>query len=580
VSFGFLPGLLALGALAPLLVAYFLRRKHKPKVVSALFLWRTPSLRAEKGPRLQRFSREASLLLEVAAVVVASLFLANLRCAKDASRKHAVIVLDGSLSMRAQIGSETLIDRVMREVSRVVSQEGADVLTVVESGRHPKVLLGPRAEAGRAHERLAGWRPSQPTHDFAPALMMARELAVSKGDRILFLTDGPPIGDPAWPEEVEVRSVGEPADNVAFVSAQRRDEGGVAHVGLRVMSFAKEKQSATLVLSGGDTTERRSLDLAPGAAVDVRLDLKTTAPIRAALPADALPVDSEVTLPPAPLREVAVGIDAGLDPAAKAALERFFALAPGARVSGEPTLTWGPPGGRTSVTLGAVGKRRSFVGPFFAEKSDALLDDVRFSGVVWTAGDNPPGHAVVSMGDAALVSVEEDGRLHLNLDLPRSNVQRTGAWPVLLSNVVRDARLKAPGFPRKILMLGEDADVVTDPAGRYELESPSGAKTPLFAKAAARLPVEEPGEWRLTKDGRPLDTVTVLALDSRESDLSTRGKYQLEARARAGFGAAAVEPPRPRWLLGLLAVLLLVDFWITASPVVDRRPVLEPEGQK
>src|SRR5262249_11654089 len=155
-------------------------------------------------------------------------------------------------------------------------------------------------------------------------------------------------------------------------------------------------------------SERRSLDLDPGATIDVRFELKTTEPIVAALPPDALPADSEVTLPPSPLREVAVAIDAALDPAAKAALERFFAVAPGVRLNtsaGGPQLVWGPPGARTNVTVGADGKRRSFVGPFFAEKSDALLDDVRFSGVVWTAGDNPPGHPVASMGNVSLVSV-------------------------------------------------------------------------------------------------------------------------------------------------------------------------------
>jgi hypothetical protein len=578
VSFGFLPGLLALGALAPLLLAYFLRRKQKPRVVSALFLWRSPSLLAEKGPRFERFSREASLLIEVTAVVAAALFLANVRCNKDASRRHAVIVLDGSLSMRAKIGSEELVDRVRREVARVVSEEGAEVLTVVESGGHPKVLVGPRAEAARVEEALASWRPSQPAHDFGSALMMARELAVSKGERILFLTDGPPQGDPAWPEEVEVRSVGEPADNLAFVSAQRRDEGGVAHVGLRVASFSKKKQTVSLVFSGGDQSERRSLELDPGATMDVRIELKTTEPIVAALPPDALLADSEVTLPPSPLREIAVGIDPALDPAAKAALERFFAVAAGVRLSSEPTLTWGPPGARASVTLGADGKRRSFVGPFFAEKSDALLDDVRFSGVVWTAGDNPPGHPVASMGNTSLVSLEDDGRLHFNVDLSRSNLQRTAAWPVLLSNVVRDARLKVPGFARKILMLGEEADIVTEPGAHYELESPLGTKTALFGKAATRLPVEDAGTWRMTKDGRLLDTLSVLALDSRESDLSTRGAYEVRARAPAGYGAAATEPPRPRWLLGLFAALVLIDFWITASTTSGRGRLLVEQG--
>jgi hypothetical protein len=396
--------------------------------------------------------------------------------------------------------------------------------------------------------------------------MLARELATTKGQRIRFLTDGPPSGDPAWPEEVEVRSVGAAADNFAFLSAHRRDDGGVAEVSLRVASFAKQKQTVGVVVSNRDANQRESVELDPGASAVVRFALKTDAPLTASLPPDALALDSELILPPAPTSPIEVGLLAGLDPAALASLKQFFAVAPGVHLSTEPTLTFGPPDARSSVTIGAKGKPRSFVGPFFAEKSDPLLDDVRLSGMVWTAGDNPPGRTLISMGGVAMMSVEDDGRLHVNVDLSRSNVQRTAAWPVLLSNMVRDARLKIPGFPRKMVMLGEEADVVIDSLGRYELESPSGVKRPLFGAAAARLPVSEAGEWTISKNGRRFDTLVVLPLDGRESDLSTRGKYEIQARAPAGTALGA-ESPRARWLLGLFLVLLLVDFWITASPI-------------
>ena len=36
--------------------------------------------------------------------------------------------------------------------------------------------------------------------------------------------------------------------------------------------------------------------------------------------------------------------------------------------------------------------------------------------------------------------------MHLNLELARSNLQRTPAWPVLLGNVVREARRAREGF--------------------------------------------------------------------------------------------------------------------------------------
>jgi hypothetical protein len=439
------------------------------------------------------------------------------------------------------------------------------------------VIAGPQAENAKALSILSRWRPSQPAHDFGPALLLARELA-SKGGRIWFVTDGPPSADPAWPDDVEVKSVGEPADNVAFVSAQRRDEAGTAQVALQVASFAKQKQQVVVVVANEDGERRESIELDPGASAVVRATLRTKRALTAKLPADALALDSEIVLPPAPLSTIDIGLDAGLDTAAESALRRFLTVAPGARLSTQPSVTWGPPGTRANVTLGARGKPRSFVGPFFSDKSDALLDDVHLDGVVWTAGENPPGRSLLSIGDAVLLSVEDDGRIHVNLDLSRSNVQRTTAWPVLLANVVRDARLRVPGFARRMVMLGEAADVVIDGKGHYELETPSGTKRPLQGAVAARLPLDEAGEWRMYKDGHPIDTLVVLPLDGRESDLTTRGRYEVHARGVAGttFGA---ESPRPRWLLGVLVALLLLDFWLTASASSPRAGLVPQPGR-
>src|SRR5439155_21999783 len=107
MSLGFPLGLLGLLAIAPLLVAYFLRRKQPPRVVSALFLWRTPDQRAQAGPRFQRFSRESSLLLEGLAVIAAAAFLSDAHCGGGATKKHLVVVVDGSLSMQAKGGGKS-----------------------------------------------------------------------------------------------------------------------------------------------------------------------------------------------------------------------------------------------------------------------------------------------------------------------------------------------------------------------------------------------------------------------------------------------------------------------------------------
>ncbi len=561
-------GLLALAALAPLLAAYFLRRKQPPRVVSALFLWRTPDQRAEAGPRFERFSRELSLLFESLAVVAAALFLADARCGQSAPRQHVVVVVDGSLSLLARQGSGTTADLVRDAVAKLAREENAGVLTIVESGVKPRLLAGPQVEVAKALSLLEAWRPAQPAHDVTPALVMARELGTSERQRIHFFTDGPLPTSLALPPQVQVRGVGRAQDNLAFLSAQRHDEGGLAVVTVRVGNFADQPRPATVrfvAVDGAAQPESQQLQLPAGGSSVLRVAMRTAGPIEAHLPDDALPEDGHIRLLPSPTAEVTVALLPGLDEAAKAALVHFLAIAPSVKVVADGALTVGPPGAAARVTVGAKGTPHSFVGPFFALKSHPVLDDVGLGGAVWTAGENPAGRALLSAGEVVLLSEDDDGALHFNLDVGRSNVQRTVAWPVLWGNVVRQARLGVPGLPRKHLMLGEEVPLVTATGAAWTLRGPGGRERPVLGVGPLTLPAPDaPGTWTLLRDGQPFDALEVLPLDPRESDLRSRGPVKLDAQVGEGLASLATTTPRAVWPLVLLLVVLLLDFWLTA----------------
>lgn len=565
---GFPLGLLALLAAPALVAAYFLRRRQPPRTVSALFLWRTPDQRAEAGPRLQRFSREASLLLELLAVLVAALYLADLRWGEAARRNHVVVVVDGSLSMNAKVGGATAAERAKTAIAKLARDEGAGVLTLIESGLKPTLLAGPQQEADRALAALERWTPAQPAHDVGPALTLARELSGSSEHRLFFFTDGPPGTETSLPPQVEARSVGQAADNVAFLSAQRRDEGGVAQVTVRVGNFsARERPVSVRFAASGGAPQSQGLSLQPGATAVLRAGVATAGPLTVELEEDALPDDGRLTLLPSPLADVTVALQADLDAAAQAALRRFLAVAPGVRLASPAQLTFGPRGSSAPVTVGAAAPLKSFVGPFFAQKGSPLLDDVQLGGVVWTAGANPPGRVLLSAGEVVLLGEEDDGRLHLNLDVSRSNVQRTAAWPVLLSNVLRQARLASPGFPRKHLMLGEDVPLVAAAGSRWTLRGPDGARRPVIGAGVLTLPpLPLAGTWTLEQDGEAFDAAVVLPLDARESDLRTRGPWAVQAATPRALASFATTQPRPWWPLVLLLALVLADLWLTAAP--------------
>ncbi|HZI12158.1 MAG TPA: hypothetical protein VE153_17375, partial [Myxococcus sp.] len=358
-----------------------------------------------------------------------------------------------------------------------------------------------------------------------------------------------------------------------LVSAQRRDEGATATVTLRLARFGagpREVEARVRAQPGPgakEGTERvERVALPDEGTATVRLTFQGAGDVEVSLPDDALPEDGRVRLPPSPSRPVAVGLAQGLGPPEKDSLERFLAVAPDVErggAEGAEVLLFGPRGTDARVTVGAGGTLRTFVGPFFSEKGHPLMDDVQLAGVRWTAGDNPPGRPLMTAGEAVLVSEEEGGRVHLNVDLARSNVQRVAAWPVLLGNLVREARRTREGFPRRQLTLGEPLQVVTVPGARYTLVGP-GDSRPVFGAGAVSLPPPAgPGRYVLERDGDEMDAAQVLALDARESDLRGRGSADVPAREPGEDEERGGSQGRARWPLVLLLAALVADFFVT-----------------
>jgi hypothetical protein len=582
MTFGAPLGLLSLLALAPIVAAYFLRRKQPPRVVSALFLWKAPQQRAEAGPKLERFSRETSLALETLAVLCAALFLADAHCGASAQRTHVVVVVDGGLSMLARSNGTSAAERVKTAIAALAREQNAGLLTIIESGPRPSIIAGPQQAVDRALATLEAWQPAQPAHDYNATFAMAKEQ--SNGTQpIFFFSDGPLPENGTWPTQLEGHSVGVSADNLAFLSAQRRDEGRTAAptgakegaasskqhatVTVRVGNFSLKPRTVTVHLEASDDTPQdQTVELPASGTAVVRAHFVTSQPVLASLPDDALPDDGHLTLLPSPLAEVTVSLLDGLEASTRSAVERFLAVAPAVKLGRAGLLSIGPPGSTARLTLGATGERKSFVGPFFAQKGHPLFEDVQLGGVVWTAGEGiPAGRSLMSMGETVLISEEDDGTLHLNLDLSRSNVQRTVAWPVLLGNLVRLTRLSSPGLPRRHVMLGEDVPVVTTAGSSWYLLGPQRQRRPVLGVGALTLPpLPAVGRWVLVRDDQPSDSLEVLPLDPRESDLRDRGPWQVSPQTVSRFDGLTTTSPRAFWPIAALLLLLLADFALTA----------------
>jgi hypothetical protein len=571
MSFGAPLGLFALAALPVLVVLYFFRRRSEPRVVSALFLWKSTEDPAPSGPRWWRLNRRFSLLLELLAALALVAFVADVRCSTETgSQKHTVVVLDGSLSMQARQANGRALYQIALETVRSRLRQAGGTATVIVTGSQPRVLAGPAIPVSEAIGMIETWLPSEPSHPFEPAWTLARELAGPHG-ALLFVTDALPS---APPPALEVVALGTPLSNVGFVAASRDDASDGTRVHLRVANFASRDWSGAFHLSddAGKALRDHVITIGGGETVEVSEQFPRSPVLTASLPDDALAWDNVVTLEPDPLRVVHVRNDLPAESAGAEAVGRFLAAASGVELTGAPELTIRPAGNGAapewSLTIGvdAGAKTRAFLGPFVGFPNDPLLEDVIFDGAVWPAGSSPSGRALLTAGDVTLLSESAGHRYRMNVDLAQTNLVRMAAWPVLLANLVDLRRGATPGFPRHNVIVGEDIRVVTG-AGRWGLAGEN--ETRVLSQDGEVLSLHA-GSYDLVNGSVRIDRVRVNALDAAESDLRTCGSGARAAQVQTTQSALL---PRERSQMPLLlALLLLLADYALAVPGPGRRP--------
>lgn len=607
-------GLVALLAVPAVIAIHLFRRRFRPHVVSALFLWRDPDRTALSGRKPERLRASASLFLEVAAAALLALAFAGLKLPGSGEAAHLVAVLDESASMDARGGEnegESAADRaraVVRE--RIASLPRGSRVTLVASGSRPRLLAGPASFPSEAEERLGAYSPRAAGHDLLPAVALALEIAA--GGDVLVVTDR---FEPApFPPEVELLSVGEPHDNAAIAHAARAvetdRETGESKERLRLTianGTARPRESAPprrLVIrasGAGAPLLERPVEFAPGESrASFSVDLPPGAPaLEIALePPDALAIDDRAFLSPAPPRPIAIASALTADEErllgfsrAERRLDRLLALVPDARATSDlaaadlvlapkpvaaPERAW-----VLSIESGESSARADYLPPFLAEKRHPLLDGVTLDGIVWSASADVAlagGIPLVSAGNVPLVAESPPGERRLfrmNLDPARSTLARSPDWPILLANLLEMRRRELPGPERMNLVSGEPLVFRSDGEATYALERDGEPARECRARGA--LVIDDPGPpgfVTLRTSGAGAFVYAIRFADPAESDLTALRPGRRPAAGRPPVVATGASGLAESLLLAAALLAVLLDWFVLARrprPAPDRR---------
>lgn len=585
-------GFLALLGVPAIVALHLFRRRPPTRRVSALFLFATGAVRSETGRRRTRLRNSASLVLELLALLAIALWLAEPRAGLSGEPPRVCIVLDGSASMAA-IGSDgrSAQARARAAVESVLDAlpEDSD-LTVVVTGPRPEVIAGPAGRKPDVREGLARWIPRQTRHDFAPAVELAMELGGARADVILF-TDGEWA---AAPDRLRVLGVGEPRANAAIASARRLrldDEavdGGQARVLCDIATFGGLRR-AKIAVVGDDGVVR--------AEQDIELEIDTPRHVTIDLPdedvpwllrltasGDALAIDNSCALPPPTRRTVRVGVSMSAPWRAMLEIDRALGALGGVAETDPaeadlilaeiPAVAGERAHDRAHelVVRALPGDTDAWIGPFLVDRREPLASGLTLDGVVWTAGKGAlPGAPFVLVGDqplASLVRTPDDRlRVFLDLDVERSNFQRSPDWPILLQNVVEVVRNSLPGPERSIVPVGGTARWRGAATG-VRFEGPDGGDVLTAGDRVRFFEVREPGLYRVIEGTSVRGFVAAWFVDLTESELRTRSSFERVPGTPVAAEAvhAGVGTDRERRILALLVLVALL-----ADVVVTRR---------
>jgi hypothetical protein len=568
-------GLLALGAIPALIGLHFFRRRFRPLEIAGLFLWPPGDTLPPTGRKLRRLDAPLSLFLELLAALLLAALVAGAQWEERVETPHLIVILDHSASMAAvDPAGERAADRALRVVRQACEEQGplaAVRLSVILSGPRPAVAVGPVAAADRGLQELQAWKPILPGHSFGPALELAHRLAET-GGRILLVTDLP---DQAG-RGVRVVGVGKPLPNAAITVAER----GATTLFLRISNFSRVavERSVALRDEKGNRLAREALRIEPGGEIPVTWSLPAgCGRVWATLEGqDALPLDDEVALAEPLPQPVRVRCEF-----ASEMLKKAIQSAPGARwiEEGEADLVVGSStpearGTAWHLAIGPVAESLRggdpldpLVGPYVADPTAPLLEQVDFRGVIWSGAiplkADAPVAVLLSAADVPLIFQWLDGGAPayvVGLDLSRSNVHKSPAWPMLFHNLVGLRRDALPGLQRWNFRQGERVRYRLDrPDPDLRIADPEGKELPV---ARLRDGVETFDTWKTgfySIQGKEFFAVNFL--DGRESDLREAHDAALpgEAVGRATLEQAERLPWLEPGLCAIVLLLLLLD---------------------
>ena len=191
MSFYFPLGLLGLIGVPVLILIYIIKSKYTEQVIASTYLWELSEKFLKKRKPISKLTGIITLILQIIAVIVASLLIAHPVFTIPHSANDFYFVLDGSASMNMTARGESRFDRAKDEIIKIInSSRGGSTYTLVLAGDDTNVAFEFVDDKEQAKAYLgsltAGWN----TTDCSSAMVLVQDyFDKNPSAEVYFVTD-------------------------------------------------------------------------------------------------------------------------------------------------------------------------------------------------------------------------------------------------------------------------------------------------------------------------------------------------------------------------------------------------------
>ncbi len=584
-------GLLALGLLIPIIILHMLTPRRPPTLVSSLLHWDGLKHSITAAEPWQKLRWSLLLLLQILAVILFALALANpARTENAVLAEHTVFIVDASGSMSAIDGSpDRIADATKRaQVLRAEIPAGGAASVVVASS-NPTIVLNESTNADEFNRAVGRIATNSGTADYEAAFALAESLvSAERPTGFVLISDGglSETEQRLAPLDTRFEPVGKSDTNRAITGLSVTAGPGGLQARVTIESTGGPKAFQTLRIDvDGVTVARRDLEIPPGQVIEELFELPLGQEVAAYLDGDDLIAFDNQRFVAAPVTgglKVRVygentffidqllasipDIDLNVAPGEEVDFEIYLGVAvpPGITT---PFIAVDVPGGVPGIT--PTGRTEDPIPTLVAD--DPLLRDIDVSRIAIADAQIltiESGEVLLGAPGAPLLvrgSNQGTSFFYLAFTLEQSNLPVNVAFPIIGARMVGE--LAAAEATTASITVGDavplpqDATRITDPRGvsrSVDLAQPS--------------PIADIGGfWRVDL---PDSQVLTIAVNSASSESQVKPVTQLDQiRTNAGDDgpdfaqAAVIARSILPWVLALLLIVLAVELFVGSRQV-------------